>query len=61
MKLKLTILMENDKPLSESFDTNKEAIRKTYQMFFDVFTRMIADDDEKPDKATVLSVEVVEE
>ena len=56
MKITLTIIMENDKPVSALNGMTEEKIKKIWQALLDV----IAIQCDNGDKATVLSAEILE-
>lgn len=59
MKIKVTVMTENDKHLDESYskDEIESKVRKAWQIIFDM---MLLDGDDPSEKITVESCELVE-
>lgn len=58
MKFKITILTENDKPVSALKGVSLDQVKAAWQTMFNMMTAISS---KNHDKATVLSVELVED
>lgn len=58
MKVKLTAIMENDKP---TCDMSEEKLKMIYQTFFNMLIIIGSNGDECSEKVTVIGAEIVED
>ena len=58
MKVKLTAILENDKPAR---DISEDTLKFIYQVFFDAVVVLGSEDGVHSDKVTVIGAEVLEE
>ena len=58
MKVKLTAILENDKPAG---DISEEKLKMIYQTFFNLFILSFSECEENSDKATVIGAEIIKD